>query len=110
MNTPCLWCDESVSIHGVGLNSLYDSLYDSLLTVYLSSSMSNIPAAVTEVRRAPRVTQVCLRIRSSLRNRKKEARFPMTPESFRIAQNIPEFLVIVSLSELCVRNVPWTLF
>ena len=74
--------------------------------VGLRNNISSIPAAVTDVRMTPRVTQECLVIRSSSLNRKKEERFPMTPETFRIAQNIPEFLVIVSLSELCVRNVP----
>ena len=75
--------------------------------VGLSTNITSIPAAVTEVRIPPRLTQECLWIRSSSRNRKKEERFPMTPDSLRIAQNIPEFLVIVSLSELWDRNVPW---
>ena len=81
----------SPAIHGVGL----------------SNNITSIPAAVTDVKMPPRLTQEFLWIRSSTRNRKKEERLPMTPESFRIAQNIPEFLVIVSLSELCDRNVPW---
>ena len=72
----------------------------------LSNNISSIPAAVTDVRMTPRVTQECLWIRSSSRNRKKETRFPITPESSRMVQNIPEFLVIVPLSELFVRKVP----
>ena len=72
----------------------------------LSVNISSIPAAVTEVRIPPRVTQDCLWIRSSSRNRKKDERFPITPDSLRIAQKMPEFLVIVSLSELSVRKVP----
>ena len=80
----------SPDIHGVGL----------------SNNISSIPAAVTDVRMPPRLTQECLWIRSSSRNRKKEERFPITPDSFRIAQKMPEFLVIVSFSEFLARKAP----
>ena len=68
--------------------------------------MASTPEMVTEVRIQPSVIQVCLSRISWSWNRKKLIRFPMTLEDMFIAQKIPEFLVIVSSSELFERNVP----
>ena len=68
--------------------------------------MGLLPAMETEVKIHPSVILVSLLISSSPLNRRKAMRFPMKPDDMFIAQNIPEFLVMVSGSELLVRINP----
>ena len=65
-----------------------------------------MPSPDTEVSTAPSSTQVRLSRISWSWNKKKAARFPINPEVFNMAQKMPEFLVIVSSSELLARKVP----
>ena len=65
-----------------------------------------MPSPDTEVSTAPSSTQVRRCRVSWSRNKKKAAMFPIKPEVFNMAQNMPEFLVMVTESELRVRNVP----
>ena len=65
-----------------------------------------MPSPDTEVSTAPSSTQVRRSRISWSWNKKKAAMFPINPEVFNMAQNIPEFLVMVEVSELRVRNVP----
>ena len=64
------------------------------------------PAIETEVRIQPRVILVSLSISVSPLNNRKAIRLPMKPDDIFIAQNIPEFLVIVSGSELFASMNP----
>ena len=65
------------------------------------------PAKDTEVRIAPRVILVSFSISSFPLNKRKAMRFPMKPEDMFMAQNMPEFLVMVSGSELFASRNPW---
>ena len=74
--------------------------------VSLMSRVGTNPAAVTPVMMAPSSFQDSSAIISWSWNRKKETRFATRLELMFIAQNIPEFLVIVSSSELFARIGP----
>ena len=74
--------------------------------VGLMSRVGTNPAAVTPVMMAPSSFQDSSAIISWSKNRKKETRFATRLELMFIAQNIPEFLVIVSSSELFARIGP----
>ena len=65
-----------------------------------------MPSPDTAVSTAPSSTQVRRSRVSWSWNKKKAARFPINPEVFNMAQKMPEFLVMVTESELRVRNVP----
>ena len=67
---------------------------------------TRMPEPVTAVRMAPSSTQLSSWMTSCSWNRKKETRLAITLELMFIAQNIPEFLVIVSSSEFLARMVP----
>jgi hypothetical protein len=54
----------------------------------------------------PRVFRVAAVMYSSPWNMKKHCRFPMSSEDMDMAQNIAEFLVMVSGFELLARKVP----
>ena len=70
------------------------------------SSVGTTPEAVTPVMMAPSTTQDSLAMISWSWNMKKETLLAMTLELMFIAQNIPEFLLIVVSSELSARIVP----
>ena len=74
--------------------------------VGLISRVGTNPAAVTPVIMAPSSFQDSSAIISWSWNKKKETRFATKLELMFIAQNIPEFLVIVSSSELSARIGP----
>ena len=65
-----------------------------------------MPSPDTAVSTAPSSAQVRRSRISWSWNKKKAARFPIKPEVFNMAQNMPEFLVMVTESELRVRKVP----
>ena len=69
-------------------------------------NMVRMPAPATAVSIAPRVIQVVSLMISWSWKRKKEIRFPMMLEDMFMAQNIPEFRVMVSSSEFRARKVP----
>ena len=82
------------------------SVFLSTHGVGLISSVGTNPEAVTPVMMAPSMTQDSSMIISWSWNMKKETRLATRLELIFMAQNIPEFLVIVSSSELSARIGP----